>query len=152
MQITYKKLSTIHLNPENPRLIKDDKFKKLCESIRNFPRMLELRPIIVDDLNEILAGNQRYRACKELGIKEVPVLLASDLTPDQKQEFIVKDNLNAGEWDWNMLSTYFDSDILEDWGLDVFPTNLEPIDLTGNSSELATDKETISDKCPTCGK
>jgi ParB-like chromosome segregation protein Spo0J len=121
MKIEYKKLSLIHLNPENPRLIKDGKFTKLCESIKNFPRMLELRPIIVDDLGEILAGNQRYRACKELGIKEVPVLLASDLTDEQKQEFIVKDNISSGEWDWNMLSTQFDSDMLEDWGLDVFP-------------------------------
>ena len=125
MKIEYKKLSLIHLNPENPRLIKDGKFTKLCESIKNFPRMLELRPIIVDDLGEILAGNQRYRACKELGIKEVPVLLASDLTDEQKQEFIVKDNISSGEWDWNMLSTQFDSDMLEDWGLDVFPEDLE---------------------------
>ena len=134
MDIEYKKLSTIHLNPENPRLIKDEAFKKLCKSIQEFPRMLELRPIVVDDLGEILAGNQRYRACKELGIKEVPVLLASDLTDEQKQEFIVKDNSHFGEWDFNMLSTHFDSDILEEWGLDVFPSDITPIDLTSKEA------------------
>lgn len=135
MNIEYRKLSTIHLNPENPRLIKDEAFKKLCKSIQEFPRMLELRPIVVDDLGEILAGNQRYRACKELGIKEAPVLLASDLTDEQKQEFIVRDNAHYGEWDFNILSTHFDSDILEDWGLDVFPKDITPIDLTSGQKE-----------------
>lgn len=146
MNIEYRKISTIHLNPENPRLIKDEAFKKLCKSIQEFPRMLELRPIVVDDLGEILAGNQRYRACKELGIKEVPVLLASDLTDEQKQEFIVKDNVSAGEWDFNILSTHFDSDILEEWGLDVFPKDITPIDLTFGDKNKEIDLDQMTDK------
>jgi ParB-like chromosome segregation protein Spo0J len=149
MTLLKRKLTEIHLNPENPRLIKDDNFRRLCESIKNFPKMLEIKPIVIDDLGEILAGNQRYRACKELGIKEVPVLLASNLTEDQKQEFIVKDNSHYGEWDFNMLSTFHDAETLEEWGVPVFPVGeITPIDLT--SKEPIT--EEIKAKCPECGK
>lgn len=131
-----RKLTQIHLNPENPRLIKDEAFKRLVESIKSFPKMLEIKPIVIDDLGEILAGNQRYRACKELGMKEVPVLLASDLTPEQKQEFIVKDNTHFGEWDFNMLSTFHDSEELEAWGVPVWPSgDIEPIDLTSKEAK-----------------
>lgn len=145
-----RKLTQIHLNPQNPRLIKDEAFKRLVESIRSFPKMLEIKPIVIDDLGEILAGNQRYRACKELGIKEVPVLLASNLTEEQKQEFIIKDNTHFGEWDFNMLSTFHDSEELEAWGVPVWPNgDIEPIDLT---SQEPSNPDEIKAKCPECGK
>ncbi|NTV01921.1 MAG: DNA modification methylase [Chlorobiaceae bacterium] len=116
------KITDIQLNPGNPRLIKDDKFKKLCQSIKDFPRMMELRPIIIDDDGIILGGNMRYQALKRLGYTDVPdewVKRASELTEDQKREFIVKDNVGFGEWDWDMLANEFDADLLEQWGLDV---------------------------------
>ena len=90
------KLSKIKNNPHNPRLIKDDKFKKLCNSIKEFPKMMELRPIIIDDSFMVLGGNMRLRACKELGMKEIPeewVKKASDLTEEEKKQFIIKDNV-----------------------------------------------------------
>ena len=116
------KLSTLKPNPGNPRLIKDDKFKKLCESIKQFPRMMELRPIIVDENSIILGGNMRYSALKELGYKDVPpewVIAAADLTEEQKQEFIIKDNVGFGEWDWNILANEWNVSNLTDWGLDL---------------------------------
>lgn len=131
-----RKLTQIHLNHNNPRLIKDEAFKRLVESIKSFPKMLEIKPIVIDDLGEILAGNQRYRACKELGMKEVPVLLASDLTEEQKQEFIVRDNTHYGEWDFNILSTFHDAETLEEWGVPVWPSgDIEPIDLTSKEAK-----------------
>lgn len=147
MKVEYISIKKIHLNPQNPRLIKDDKFKKLCNSIRDFPRMLELRPIIIDDLGEILAGNQRYRACKELGLKEVPIMRASDLSDEQKQEFIVKDNIGSGEWDFNLLSAQFDSDVLSEWGLDVLGAgDFESITDIGDEKETKEDDYEIPEK------
>ena len=117
MQIV--KINSIKTNPKNPRLIKDDKFKKLVKSIQEFPQMLELRPIVVDENNIILGGNMRYKACVEAGLKEIYVLKAEDLTEQQKDEFIVKDNVGFGEWDWDILANEWDADKLDDWGLDV---------------------------------
>lgn len=87
------KLSSIKGNPNNPRLIKDDKFQKLVKSIKDFPEMLELRPIVVNDDMVVLGGNMRLKACKEAGLKEVPVMKASTLTEEQQKEFIIKDNV-----------------------------------------------------------
>ena len=117
MQIV--KINSIKTNPKNPRLIKDDKFKKLVKSIQEFPQMLELRPIVVDENNIILGGNMRYKACVEAGLKEIYILKAEDLTEQQKDEFIVKDNVGFGEWDWDILANEWDADKLDDWGLDV---------------------------------
>ena len=114
------KLSKLISNKDNPRIIKDDKFKKLVKSIKEFPEMLELRPIVVDENNVILGGNMRYRACKEAGLKEVPIKIAKGLTEKQKQEFIVKDNVGFGEWEWDMLANEWDSLQLADFGLDVW--------------------------------
>jgi len=114
------KLSKLISNKDNPRIIKDDKFKKLVKSIKEFPEMLELRPIVVDENNVILGGNMRYRACKEAGLKEVPIKIAKGLTEKQKQEFIVKDNVGFGEWEWDMLANEWDSVQLAEWGLDVW--------------------------------
>ena len=113
------KLSEIKPNPKNPRLIKDEKFKKLVKSIKDFPQMLELRPIVVDENNVILGGNMRYKALKEAGYKEVSIVRANELTEEQKDEFIVKDNVGFGEWDWDSLANEWDVEKLEDWGLDL---------------------------------
>ena len=113
------KINTIKTNPKNPRLIKDDKFKKLVKSIQEFPQMLELRPIVVDENNIILGGNMRYKACIEAGLKEVYILKAEDLTEEQKDEFIVKDNVGFGEWDWDILANEWDAEKLDEWGLNV---------------------------------
>lgn len=119
MELLKVKISEIKTNPKNPRLIKDDKFRKLVKSIKEFPKMLELRPIVVDENNIVLGGNMRLKACKEVGLKEVYIVRAEDLTEEQKDEFIVKDNVGFGEWDWDMLANEFDLEQLEDWGLDV---------------------------------
>jgi hypothetical protein len=104
MEVLKVKISDVKTNPKNPRLIKDEKFKKLVKSIIEFPQMLELRPIVVDENNIVLGGNMRLKACKEVGLKEVFIVRANDLTEQQKDEFIVKDNVGFGEWDWDMLA------------------------------------------------
>jgi hypothetical protein len=106
-------------NTNNPRFIKDDKFKKLVKSIKEFPEMLELRPIVVDSDMIVLGGNMRLKACIEAGLTEVPILVADQLTEEQKKEFIVKDNVGFGEWDWDLLANEWDTDLLEEWGLDL---------------------------------
>ncbi len=112
-------ISQVKTNPNNPRLIKDDKFKKLVSSIKEFPEMLEIRPIVVDNDNIVLGGNMRLRACKEAGLKEVHIIKADQLTEKQQREFIIKDNVGFGEWDWDDLANEWDVDELEDWGLDL---------------------------------
>lgn len=118
------KLNQIKLNPNNPRLIKDDKFLKLVQSIKDFPEMLEIRPIVLNKDNIILGGNMRYKACKEAGIKEIPVLVV-DLSEEKQKEFLIKDNVSGGEWDWDILANEWNTDELDAWGLDIpsFETN-----------------------------
>ena len=113
------KISEIKLNPNNPRLIKDDKFKKLVKSIQDFPEMLDIRPIVVNSDMIILGGNMRYKACKEAGLKEIPVIVAENLTEEQQKEFLIKDNTSGGEWDFEMLANEWDVEQLEEWGLDL---------------------------------
>ena len=112
-------INEIKPNPNNPRIIKDDKFKKLVKSIQDFPQMLELRPIVVDENNVVLGGNMRLKACIEAGLKDVPVKQAKELTEEQKKEFIVKDNVGYGEWDWSDLANNWETEELEEWGLDI---------------------------------
>ena len=119
MEIKKIKISEIKPNPNNPRLIKDDKFKKLVKSIQDFPQMLEIRPIVVNDDMIVLGGNMRLKACKEAGLKELPVIKASELTEDQQREFIIKDNVGFGEWEWEDLANNWDAEQLTDWGLDI---------------------------------
>ena len=119
MNITTTKLTDIKSNPNNPRIIKDDKFKKLVASIKEFPQMLSLRPIVVNDDMIVLGGNMRLKACKEAGLKEVPVIKASDLNEEQQKQFIIKDNVGYGEWDWDMLANEWDAEELVEWGLDI---------------------------------
>jgi DNA modification methylase len=114
------KISQVKNNPNNPRLIKNDKFKKLVKSVQDFPEMLELRPIVVDEDMIVLGGNMRLKACIEAGLKEVWIEVA-DLTEQQKKEFTIKDNVGFGEWEWDMLANEWEQTELEDWGLDGFP-------------------------------
>jgi ParB-like chromosome segregation protein Spo0J len=113
------KVSEIISNPNNPRIIKDEKFKQLVKSIQDFPEMLKLRPIVVNDNMVVLGGNMRLKACKEAGIKEVYIIKASELSEEQQREFIVKDNVGYGEWDWTELANNWDTNKLEEWGLDL---------------------------------
>ena len=132
----YRNIAEIKPNPKNPRVIKDDKFAKLVKSITDFPQMLEKRPLVcftdVDGKLVVLGGNMRLKAAKEVGLKELPVVLADDWTEEQKNEFLIKDNVGFGEWQWDELAADWDAQQLQDWGLD-----LPGFDL--NSDNLGTD-------------
>jgi DNA modification methylase len=124
MQSRKVKISEVKSNPNNPRQIKDDKFAKLVQSIKDFPEMLDIRPIVVNADMVVLGGNMRFKACKEAGLKEVPIIVAENLTDEQQKEFIIKDNVSGGEWDWDMLANEWEVEQLDAWGLDI-PINLE---------------------------
>lgn len=130
-------INTVKANPNNPRIIKDDKFAKLVKSINEFPQMLNLRPIVVNDDMVVLGGNMRLKACKEAGLKEIPIIKASELTEQQQKEFIVKDNLGYGEWDWNDLANNWDAEQLQDWGLDI--PGFDNISFEDKNKELTLD-------------
>jgi len=114
-------IETIFENTTNPRSINKHKFQKLVNSVKDFPEMLSLRPIVVNGDMVILGGNMRYKACKEIGLKEVYIIQAADLTDKQAEEFIIKDNVGFGDWDWDVLANDWDIKELEEWGLDGFP-------------------------------
>ena len=137
-------ISQVKTNPNNPRLIKDDKFKKLVSSIKEFPEMLEIRPIVVDNDNVVLGGNMRLRACKEAGLKEVHIIKADQLTEKQQREFIIKDNVGFGEWDWDDLANEWDIDELEDWGLDL-PVDLKVEELEAEEDDYEMPNEIKTD-------
>ena len=127
------KVSQLKQNPRNPRKIEQEKLDKLVESVRSFPEMMEKRPIVcvtdVDGKLYPLGGNQRLKAIKQLDMKEIPdnwVVLADDWSEEQRQEFLIKDNVAVGEWDWEMLKTEWDIDELSDWGLDMQVFEIEP--------------------------
>jgi hypothetical protein len=119
---TYVPITSVRQNPKNPRLVKDERFKKLVESIKQSPWMLELRPIVVDEEGTILAGNQRWNAARVLGMDRIPAISVDKLTDDQKREFLIKDNVHAGDF---AFSSFFDNGDewdtheLSDWGLDL---------------------------------
>jgi hypothetical protein len=120
------KLNNIKPNPNNPRLIKDDKFKKLVKSIQDFPEMMEKRPIVcvtdTDGKLYPLGGNMRLKAIQEIGYKDIPdtwVVLADEWTVEQRNEFVIKDNVGFGEWDWEQLANEWDAEKLDEWGLDI---------------------------------
>jgi hypothetical protein len=136
------KINELKPNESNPRIIKEAKFKKLVKSIKDFPEMLELLPIILDENNIILGGNMRYKACVAAGLKEVPVKIAKGLTEEQKEEFIVKDNVGFGEWDWDILGNEWNNEKLGEWGMDVWQPEeavdysvLEDLDLGSTLTE-----------------
>jgi len=129
------KLTEIKSNPNNPRVIKDHRFENLKKSITEFPKMMELRPIVINADNIILGGNMRFKALKDLGYKEVPdewVKQASDLTEEETRRFIIADNVGFGEHDWDMLANDWDTQELEDWGLEGFPFEIEEESLSEN--------------------
>jgi hypothetical protein len=117
------KISEVKPNPKNPRFIKDQKFKQLVTSIREFPDMLNKRPLVVftdtDGKYVVLGGNMRLKACEEIGIKEIPIVIADEWTEEQKNEFLIKDNVGFGEWDWDTLANEWDADQLTHWGLEL---------------------------------
>jgi len=133
------KINEIKTNPDNPRVIRDGMFKKLVQSIKDFPEMLEKRPIVVNTDMMVLGGNMRLKACAEAGLKDVPVMVA-DWTEEQQREFIIKDNVGFGEWDWDSLANEWDSEELNDWGLDT-PDNWggEELDYSGANQEIDVD-------------
>ena len=112
-------IKDIKPNPLNPRLIKDSNFKRLVQSIKDFPEMLEIRPIVVNKDMIILGGNMRYKASVDAGLKKIPVIIA-DLTEIQQKEFIIRDNVSGGIWDWDILANEWSSENLKEWGLDVW--------------------------------
>jgi ParB-like chromosome segregation protein Spo0J len=132
MKVIKANIADVKINPNNPRLIKDDKFKKLVQSIKDFPEMLEIRPIVVNSDMVVLGGNMRLKACQEVGIKEIPIIIADNLTEEQQREFLIKDNVSGGEWDWDMLANEWDAEELDNWGLDIGGFDLD-------SNELGTD-------------
>ena len=136
-------INEVLTNPNNPRTIKDDKFKKLVKSIKEFPQMLEKRAIVVDEAMMVLGGNMRLKACKDAGIKKVWVDVAEGWTEEQKKEFIVKDNVGFGDWDWDAIANEWEEDKLDDWGLDVWQPEddvdysiLDDDDLTDQLKEM----------------
>jgi hypothetical protein len=135
MKLEKIKISKIKRNPANPRLIKDNKFYKLVKSIKEFPEMLEIRPIVVNDDMVVLGGNMRLKACQEAGLKEVPIINANKLTAKQQQEFMVKDNVSFGEWDWDMIANEWDSTLLSDFGMDVWKNYDDEVNKVNSGDE-----------------
>ena len=135
-------INKIKPNINNPRFIKDYKFKKLVDSIKEFPEMLEKRPIVVDEDMIVLGGNMRLKACQEAGLKEVDILIAQGWTEEQKREFIIKDNVCFGEWDWDLLANDWDNLLLEKWGLDGVKYDWDDLDYI----EEAEKKDVAEDK------
>jgi len=133
-------IQEVRPNENNPRFIKDYKFKKLVKSIKEFPQMLKLRPIVVNSDMVVLGGNMRLKACKEAGLKEVWVLKADDLTEQQQREFIVKDNVGFGEWDWDVLGNEWNTQQLEDWGMEIIGFDVDEDDLSDSFSLPDGDK------------
>jgi DNA modification methylase len=135
MKSKIMKLSAIKQNPNNPRSINKDKFAKLVKSIEEFPRMLELRPIVLNKDNIVLGGNMRLKACKHIGLTEVPVVYADDLTEEEQRQFIIKDNVGFGDWDWELLANEWDVSDLNDWGLDLPDMDVEVLEAEEDNYE-----------------
>ena len=169
------KINKVFSNPVNPRTIKEAEFKKLVKSIKDFPEMLNLRPIVVNAEGGIIGGNMRYLACKEIGLKEIPVIRAENLTEEQIEQFIIKDNVSFGEWDWDILANDWKSKELNEWGLGVwenkhessvfepsmFPSQSDKevtdedikkvADQIGGTFQKGTERKFIETMCPECG-
>ncbi len=147
------KTNEIKVNPKNPRIIKDFNFKRLVQSVTDFPEMLNLRPIVVNKDMIILGGNMRFKACIEAGIKEIPVIIADNLTPEQENEFLIKDNVSGGEWDWDILANVWNAEELVNWGLDL-PIFMDDKDIDfdniNSNEDRNSDKQSKSVTCPEC--
>lgn len=142
------KITQIKPNPQNPRTIRDDRFKKLVKSITEFPQMLEKRPLVcytdTDGNYVVLGGNMRLKAAKEVGLKELPIMLADDWTAEQRQEFLIKDNLGFGDWDWQQLASDWDADLLADWGLELPDKTEEVLEAVEDEFNEAPPKNPIT--------
>jgi site-specific DNA-methyltransferase (adenine-specific) len=140
------KISEVKPNPKNPRIIKDGKFQKLVKSIQEFPDMLNKRPLVVftdvDNKYVVLGGNMRLKACKEIGIKEIPIIIADEWTEEQKNEFLIKDNVGFGEWDWDSLANEWDAEKLDEWGLDVPDFAVTELEAEEDDYEIPNEIET----------
>lgn len=143
MKVKKEKISNIKINPNNPRVIKDIKFDNLVTSIKKFPEMLNVRPIVVNKDMIVLGGNMRLKACKEAGLKEVPIIKVDEFTEEQQREFIIKDNVGFGEWDWDILASDWELETLNEWGLD-FPDNYK-----FNDEEVVDDEFEMPDEVET---
>ena len=130
-------ISKVRPNSENPRYIKDEKFKKLVQSLRDFPEMANVRPIVVNQEMIVLGGNMRLKAMQEAGWSEVPVEIV-DWSEEKQREFIIKDNVGFGEWEWDELANTWDAEELKDWGLDVWQPE-EEVDYSGANQEIDVD-------------
>jgi len=132
MDIKQVDINDIKLNPTNPRVVNNEKFEKLIKSIKEFPEMLNIRPIVVDSDMTILGGNMRYKAAVKANIKIIPIIIADNLTAEQRKEFIIKDNSSFGEWDWEVLQADWDIEQIADWGIDIpdfdIPSDIDPGD------------------------
>jgi len=128
MEMIYLKSQNSLPNPDNPRTITDKKFNQLVKSIKEFPQMLELRPLVVDENLMVLGGNMRLRACIEAGLETIPCVKVDELTEEQKKEFIIKDNIGYGEWNWDVLHQDWNIDLLEDWGMDTIKHDWNQLD------------------------
>jgi len=152
------KINDIKLNPQNPRKISNADLEKLQKSINDFERMMSIRKIIIDENNVVLGGNQRLKALKELGYKDIPdgwIEQVTDLTEDQKREFIIKDNAPvSGEWDWEILDLEWNDVELGDWGLSTIP--LFKGDINDFFEQVSDNKNGEENpktlKCPHCGE
>jgi site-specific DNA-methyltransferase (adenine-specific) len=142
MNIEWVKTKDIIPNENNPRILKDDKFKKLVQSIKDFPEMLEIRPIVVNNDMMILGGNMRWKAIQEIGIKEIPIIKAENLTEEQQREFLIKDNVGFGEWDWDALANDWNPEELNEWGLDVPNMDLTELEAEDDNFEEPENVET----------
>jgi len=142
MKVIITPISSIKANPNNPRLIKDDKFHKLVKSIQEFPEMLNLRPIVVNADSIVLGGNMRLKACKEAGLKQVPVIFAEDLTEEQQKQFIIKDNVGFGEWDWEDLANNWNAEELSEWGLDIPDFKVQEVEAQEDDYEIPEELKT----------
>ena len=133
-------IAAINPNEENPRFITDAKFKKLVKSIKDFPEMLEARPLVIDEDNVVLGGNMRLKALKAAGVFEIPVKRVEGWTAKQKKEFIIKDNLGYGEWDWELVANIWEVEEIAEWGLDIPQFGVEDL---GNPFEAEVSKNQI---------
>lgn len=139
-EIRKVKLSTIKLNPDNPRRITGDQMDRLVKSLTDFPEMLDLREIVVDETMTVLGGNMRLLALRKIGEKEATAKIVSGLTPEQKREFVIKDNSNFGEYDMDKLANLFGDLPLAEWGVEI------PRDWTADNISEEQARKTLQER------
>ena len=137
-------IADIKPNPSNPRFIKDENFKKLVISIKDFPEMLDARPLVLNKDNIILGGNMRYKAAIEAGLTELPVKIV-DWPEDKQREFIIKDNVSGGDWDWDILANEWDTELLDDWGLELPDSIKEPDEVEEDEAPEVSSEPPVSE-------